>query len=612
MASGDAAARRRCVSTPCWGRRASERAGQLVARPWPRGRRRSSVGAAAVVAAAAGGRGRPARHRRASSERRDTSGAVIAGRTYPRPVTSRRACSSRSTARQVEVPDDGASLLEVAARPPRRPLGQGRLQPPGPVRLLHGAGRRRPPGRLRDAGCGGWPAGASPPLDGLDADDRDGWADAFCATGASQCGFCTPGIIVRLEGARPKGADLADEAAVDRALAAHLCRAPAGARSSRPAGRARRAGRRAGTSDAAAPPGRRSRAAAPQRVGPEVALGAGGVRRRHRAAPTRSWPCPTARAAGRWARRCRGPPRPRARCRAGARPSTPRRRSTVPDGRLGPHPADVLGRARLPRDRRLVVRAGRRAGRRRSANGGAFGGKVDSPVAGRRPARWPTSTAGPCGCVSREDTVRLGPEAPAARRRRRAGRHRRRPGRRARRASPSRRSVAPGLDGRGGRRRRPADVDGAAGRGLGRGGRAAGRRCRGDVGWIEAARRRPGHRRRSSTARIAGRGSTPASRSTRSCCARTASAPPTWRSAGCAREGLAVDDDGRGPRPDHPLVRHPAGRRHARGRRDDRAVRRRAPVNGSDAVFAAVAAAAWLDQGCPPELADRPPLPLTP
>ena len=25
------------------------------------------------------------------------------------------------------------------------------------------------------------------------------------------------------------------------------------------------------------------------------------------------------------------------------------------------------------------------------------------------------------------------------------------------------------------------------------------------------------------------------------------------------------------------------------------------PVNGSDAVFAAVAAAAWLDQDCPPE-----------
>ena len=34
------------------------------------------------------------------------------------------------------------------------------------------------------------------------------------------------------------------------------------------------------------------------------------------------------------------------------------------------------------------------------------------------------------------------------------------------------------------------------------------------------------------------------------------------------------------------------------------------PVNGSDAVFAAVAAAVWLDQGCPPRVAHGPPLPL--
>src|SRR5262245_57976797 len=32
-------------------------------------------------------------------------------------------------------------------------------------------------------------------LDGLDSSVRDAWLDAFTAHGASQCGFCTPGII---------------------------------------------------------------------------------------------------------------------------------------------------------------------------------------------------------------------------------------------------------------------------------------------------------------------------------------------------------------------------------------------------------------------------------
>ena len=49
------------------------------------------------------------------------------------------------------------------------------------------------------------------------------WADAFCATGASQCGFCTPGIVVRLEALR-RSDRLADRVAVERGLAAHLCR----------------------------------------------------------------------------------------------------------------------------------------------------------------------------------------------------------------------------------------------------------------------------------------------------------------------------------------------------------------------------------------------------
>ena len=51
-------------------------------------------------------------------------------------------------------------------------------------------------------------------LEGLPNGPR--WADAFCAAGASQCGFCTPGIIVRLAASRTDD--------VDQALLAHLCR----------------------------------------------------------------------------------------------------------------------------------------------------------------------------------------------------------------------------------------------------------------------------------------------------------------------------------------------------------------------------------------------------
>ena len=59
-------------------------------------------------------------------------------------------------------------------------------------------------------------------VEGLDAVVRDDLAARFVATGGSQCGFCTPGILVRLAAAEAKGKTRRVD--LDRALAAHLCR----------------------------------------------------------------------------------------------------------------------------------------------------------------------------------------------------------------------------------------------------------------------------------------------------------------------------------------------------------------------------------------------------
>ncbi len=61
-------------------------------------------------------------------------------------------------------------------------------------------------------------------VDGLAEDRQERWANAFCATGGSQCGFCTPGIIVRLDALASKGNDPDDLGPVEQALLAHLCR----------------------------------------------------------------------------------------------------------------------------------------------------------------------------------------------------------------------------------------------------------------------------------------------------------------------------------------------------------------------------------------------------
>ena len=70
-------------------------------------------------------------------------------------------------------------------------------------------------------------------LEGLPAPESERWVTALVATGGSQCGFCTPGIVMRLAalglGPAP-GGPASDRPApvsgeqVDRALLAHLCR----------------------------------------------------------------------------------------------------------------------------------------------------------------------------------------------------------------------------------------------------------------------------------------------------------------------------------------------------------------------------------------------------
>ena len=117
---------------------------------------------------------------------------------------------------QVEVPDDGATLLEVlrdrlGARSPKdgcSPQGQCgccTVLVDGAPRVACVTPARRVAGRDVTT------------LDGLPAERRDAWADAFLATGASQCGFCTPGIIVRLAATQGRTDP-------ETALLAHLCR----------------------------------------------------------------------------------------------------------------------------------------------------------------------------------------------------------------------------------------------------------------------------------------------------------------------------------------------------------------------------------------------------
>jgi len=125
---------------------------------------------------------------------------------------------------EVEVPDDGGTLLDALRGPLGRRSAKDGCSPQGQCGcctvLVDGQPRvscvtpvRRVAGRTVTT------------LDGLPDAEVEAWTDAFCATGGSQCGFCTPGIVVRLAGllsGSPDDPPDRDRAA--RSLHAHLCR----------------------------------------------------------------------------------------------------------------------------------------------------------------------------------------------------------------------------------------------------------------------------------------------------------------------------------------------------------------------------------------------------
>jgi aerobic-type carbon monoxide dehydrogenase small subunit (CoxS/CutS family) len=257
-------------------------------------------------------------------------------------------------------------------------------------------------------------------VDGLDGAVRDDVADAFVACGGSQCGFCTPGIIVRAAGLAAK--NKSGRVQFDRALAAHLCRctgwqtvydaleraaAPDDARDLDAA--ARRAGLEGGTS---------------QRVGSGVPLGYGGFAddsaprepdvfvavprapgnetRAERAAGVDWIVAPTLLEARVLAGKVQG-----RRTTVDATPPLPV--PAAPDGGVALATSWVEP-AYLEPDASWCAPGGEPADP--LANGGAFGGKVASPVAFAARELADRLGATVRTVFSREDVVRLGPKRP--------------------------------------------------------------------------------------------------------------------------------------------------------------------------------------------------------
>ena len=314
--------------------------------------------------------------------------------------------SFRVDGRDVVVADDGASLLEVlrdrlGIRSPKdgcAPQGQCgccTVLVDGQARVACVTPARRVAGRTVTT------------LDGFAEDERRAWADAFTAAGGSQCGFCTPGIIVRLAALEAAGGG-----DVDTALLAHLCRCTgwlgvkeafacvAGTAPARMPARDLGTARRRATLEGGAA----------QEVGPHVALGQGGFA--DDGAPRHALVA-VPDGGGGWAV---GETLTEARARAG---KVQGRRSTIGLS----HPIEAppgdwaltlrttwVEPAYLEPDASWCEPGGEPASP--LANGGAFGGKVDSvaPAVARRLA---DEHGRPVRVLlSREDVVRLGPKRP--------------------------------------------------------------------------------------------------------------------------------------------------------------------------------------------------------
>ncbi len=322
--------------------------------------------------------------------------------------------------RAVTVPDDGASLLEVLRDRLGERSAKDGCSPQGQCGcctvLVDGHPRVAcvtPVARVRGRQI--------TTLAGLDESVRNRWATAMCATGGSQCGFCTPGIIVRLAGLTAERAAIGpvglDRAAVDRALAAHLCRCTGwqtiheAATAATAAASARYGGSQSAGRDLEAASRRASlEGRTPQAVGPVVALGAGGFA--DDSAPADALVAVPA-AAGSWAV---GEPRADARRAAG---TVQGRRTTAPlSWPLALPDGDWVRTLRttwvepayLEPDASWCVPGGEPV--TALGNGGAFGGKVDTGVGAAARALADRHGRPVRVLLSREDVVRLGPKRP--------------------------------------------------------------------------------------------------------------------------------------------------------------------------------------------------------